>query len=421
MKNFLIDSILDLQDKFRAFEKELLMLLPRSILFYTFVHSALLSLSWVIRPLLLYTLGYSGFEFGLLGSIVLASSMAASLVGGWYVDRYNALSLMYISIALESLSILLLSSGDKILIVLSAVVSGLGWDLNWNTFTILISRISSEKKYEHVYSYVWSLSFIGNAVGAFMGWVPGILISYFHYPEREVYRITLIMVSLLVFSTLLLLRKVSEPKGHPIAKKEEDREKCCGWRELPWSIVGRFILVEALIGFGAALSIHNISYYFILKYGVGSGELGTMYGLNDLIMGLLMILLPEASRRVGGALRLYILLSGTSIPLLIAITLATNYYIAMALYLVRTVLMNITHPIYSAFMMRIIPSSYRGRSLSIINISRNFTSVFARGLGGYLLDIDLELPLRITSLVYSIDIILLTFLFKEHVFKKSVQ
>jgi len=50
-------------------------------------------------------------------------------------------------------------------------------------------------------------------------------------------------------------------------------------------------------------------------------------------------------------------------------------------------------------------------------------SAIGRGLGGYMLDIDLELPLRLTATIYSLSLTYLFLVFKffnyENLYKKN--
>lgn len=50
--------------------------------------------------------------------------------------------------------------------------------------------------------------------------------------------------------------------------------------------------------------------------------------------------------------------------------------------------------------MKMIPLMYRGRASAISNISWSLPMEIGCGLDGYLLDINLELPLKLTVLLY---------------------
>jgi len=236
---------------------------------------------------------------------------------------------------------------------------------------------------------------LGRAIGAYMGWIPGLLSFYLNIPIHGLYRWVIITIALTRLPLISIIGGVKEPDTSPRVENQVIKEI-----NIPWKTIGKFVIVGALVGFGASISIHNISYYFVLKYNVESGELGSIYGSIDLFMAILSFILPDLAQRMGGSLRLYLLLTSSSIPLLIGITLINNYLFASAIYVIRSILMNVANPLYTAFQMKVIPPMYRGRAAAIFNVSWMFPIGIGRGLGGYLLDIDLELPLRLTAILY---------------------
>ncbi len=274
------------------------------------------------------------------------------------------------------------------------------------SYTVLLSRLVPERDYHYTYTYVSALSQLGNGFGSILGWIPGIIAYYTLQPIVDAYRYIIVATSLSRLALLPVLLRIRER----VVREKASRE---GAIEVPWRVIGKFVFVESLIGFGASISIHNIDYYFVLKYGIGSGELGTMYSSIQFFMAFTMFTLPDLAEHVGGPLKLYIVLTSTSIPLLLAITLLNNYLVAAIIYVVRTILMNVASPLFTAFQMRLIPPGYRGRGYAVLSLSWTLPAIPGRGFGGYLLDLDLELPLRLTALVYLVAILSLTILFKN--------
>ena len=278
----------------------------------------------------------------------------------------------------------------------------------------MVSRVVKEERYYYVYPYIDALDMVGNAIGSYAGWLPEIIVKTYGLSYLEVYRYTLLttaMLSLLAIIPLIKIKIVETPKTSRSVKGFVESFK--GIPRSTWRVIGKIMVFEALIGLGAAMSIHNISYYFMLKYGIESGELGTLYGTESLLMALLMMFMPKVSEFVGSPLKAFVLVSFTSIPPLVAITFVNNYLLAFALYIVRTVLMNVASPLFTAFMMAVVPSDHRGKASSIVDLSRSVPSAIGRGLGGYMLGIDLELPLRITAIIYTLSLTYLFLVFRS--------
>ncbi len=99
-------------------------------------------------------------------------------------------------------------------------------------------------------------------------------------------------------------------------------------------------------------------------------------------------------------------------------TLVNDYFVASTLYLIRSILMNVSNPLYTAFALSLVPRDKRGIATSILNLSSRIPTGIGRAIGGWLLDIDYELPLRITALLYSISLTFLASCFKDYLRRK---
>ena len=389
------------------------LILPRGLLVFSFVDVALMSIVWVVEAPYLRLLGFTPLEYGILGSIMAVTSLAGLVTVGWLTDRFKAVPLIVLSLLLRLLCLILLVTGVKELIYLSAGIGGFASPLLWVPFEVLISRIVEKERYHYAYPYIHAFTQVGNAIGAYSGWIPELTSKAYGMNILELYRLTIIVSAFAALLLIHLLRGIKEQ--HPIlAKGGGLLDTIRGVPRDVWRVMGKLALAEALIGLGASISIHNISYYFILKYKVGSGGLGTLYGSENLVMAFLMLLLPKLSERLGGSLRTYVIISSTSIPLLIGITLVNNYYMAMTLYIARTVLMNVAHPLLTAFTMNIIPPEHRGKASSIMGLSWQIPTVPGRSIGGYLLQVGLEAPLRITAALYVAALTYLMIAFRRH-------
>ncbi|OYT46627.1 MAG: hypothetical protein B6U85_07365 [Desulfurococcales archaeon ex4484_42] len=395
---------------------------PSQLIAYTVIDAFFWSLIWLIEAPYLKSLGFTPFEFGLFGSISVASSIVTLPISGWIVDRFRLIHVMIVSLIASSGSILLMVTGVKILIYLSAFLGGFVGSIPFIGFRVLVSRVVREERYYYVYPYIDALDMVGNAIGSYAGWLPEIIVKTYGLSYLEVYRYTLLttaMLSLLAIIPLIKIKIVETPRTSRSMKGFVESFK--GIPRSTWRVIGKIMVFEALIGLGAAMSIHNISYYFMLKYGIESGELGTLYGTESLLMALLMMFMPKVSEFIGSPLKAFVLVSFTSIPPLVAITFVSNYLLAFTLYIARTVLMNVASPLFTAFMMAVVPPEHRGKASSIVDLSRSVPSAIGRGLGGYMLGIDLELPLRITAIIYTLSLTYLFLVFRSDKLSRTMK
>jgi len=184
-----------------------------------------------------------------------------------------------------------------------------------------------------------------------------------------------------------------------------------------WGVLGRLVLVNIIISLGAGASIHLIDYYFVLKYNVSSGELGTLWSVQNLVMGLLMFQMPRLSSMVGGALRAYIIVAFPSVLLLALLIPAQSFIVAASIYVVRSTLMNVANPLYQAFEMSLIPRRFRGRGASILSLAWQIPAGLGRSVGGALMDVNVDAPIAITTGLYTLAFILLIAFFPNYVLK----
>lgn len=56
--------------------------------------------------------------------------------------------------------------------------------------------------------------------------------------------------------------------------------------------------------------------------------------------------------------------------------------------------MNVARPLYTAFLMSIIPLEHRGKTSSILGIARRIAIIPGRSIGGYLLEIKLRATIK---------------------------
>ncbi len=384
----------------------------RKVTAFALTSTVLPTLSYVVKAPYLRLLGFSPVEYGILGSLTTAVSLALVLLTGWLTDRYRASTLVFVALLLESASYALTASGLRPLIYLASMLVGASDALFMIPIEVLVSRITSKERFHYSYTYLYASMSFGNAVGAILGWVPERLGGVLAASTLESYRYCLLIVALLNPLPALFLLGLREEVG--TTSRHSSGVDLHGIA-LAFKTLGqafyKLVVFEGVITLGASLAIHNANYYFVLKYGVGSGELGTLQFFENLGMGALMLTMPKLSERVGDPLKTYAYVAFTSLPLLVAITYVNNYYLAMALFVTRTIIMNVASPLFTAFMMSILPEEHRGKALSLMDVTRDLVSIAGRSLGGYLLGLNLECPFRLTTGVYCVALayLLLTF------------
>ena len=380
----------------------------RRLLLLGMLNGASWGLVWSVLAPYLRSLGYSGAEYGLMGGTAVVSGAIMTLVGGGLSDRVGARRVAAAGLLLQSVALLLISRGSFATVSAGFFLNGAANGLAFTSMQALVARSGRDEALHYTFSYISAMSTLGGAIGSFAGWAPVLASRHAGVPLVEAYRAALAVSSLLPLVSAPLALTVPEDLGPRWART--------GIREGLKHLRGRFARVavaNVLIGFGAAMSIHNIDYYFSAKYGVTSAQLGSIFGLQQLFMAALMTVMPRLADRAGGPLRVYLAVSYSSIPLLVAMTLTDSFALASALYLVRSILMNVANPLFNAFVMRLVPRELRGTASALLSLSWTLPAGGGRAVGGYLLDIDLELPLRLTAVLYTVALTYIALEFRD--------
>ncbi len=370
--------------------------IQKSLLILAFLNGVTFGLLISVLAPFMYEAGFSGTEFGLLTSGSVASSIAATVLSGYLSDALGARRVLFAGYIVKALAFTLIASGNTALMAIGFLLQGISMGVSWSAGSALVSRSGRDETLHFTFSYFAAASTLGAALGSFSGGLPVAASKFLGVELLNAYRtiiLALAPLSLIQAFIALLVREfiVGGRARSPIsgyAKVLRER---------------RFLVLLAfnmVIGLGASMSIHNIGYYFAAKYGVTSAEIGFVNGLEQLVMALLMIYTPRIASVLGSPLKAYLFLASSSIPLLVAITFVDSFLLAAGLYVVRTILMNAANPLLEAITLKQVPRAMRGSAASLLSLSFTVPAALGRSLGGFMLDIDLELPLRTTALLY---------------------
>lgn len=369
--------------------------IPRKLAAY-YVSDYLLSTAIiVVQAPFLKLVGITPLEYGILGAINYGCGVVSTLYGGLLADRYRAFNVMALSFVLFTAGVLMIATGVKLWIFVGMAVRGLS-SFGTLTLRVAVSRIFSEREYERVYSNIYSLSLLGQGIGAFSGWLPYALHVAWGVPLFESYRYTMIACSLGSLATLYLLYmpEIVSCRGGEKVSLLFDRELA--------KKLARFIVARGFLTLAAFTAVQNARYYFVLKFNAQSNALGTLRGAECLALASLMNLSPRVKKKLGSSVKAFVALSFANAPLLFLVTLAPSFPIAAAIYVVRTVVANLGAPLLTSFTMRLIPREWRGRGLSMIRLSMWGFAIPGRILGGDLMGIDLDLPFTAGAIFYAV-------------------
>lgn len=181
----------------------------------------------------------------------------------------------------------------------------------------------------------------------------------------------------------------------------------------------RFLIYNALIGFGAGLVVPYFNVYLKYKVNAGTDTIGVIMSLAQAAMGMGGLITPFMAKRLG-RIKTINTCQILSIPFLLLIALPPNIYIVAAAMFMRNGLMNMAGPVTGTLTMELINSTQRSTFASINNIANNLSRAISTMVGGLIMahvPYGYEVPYFLTALLYLAATILFHNTFAGYDFK----
>jgi MFS family permease len=252
-------------------------------------------------------------------------------------------------------------------------------------------------------------------------------------PETGALRTTLLLGAVTSLASILLYRgirpaAVHEPHGDDpdrAARRAARRRRIlqgAGVRRMfrvlaprRWHLWWRLALPHGLVGLGAGLTIPFINLYFTDRFGLPKTWLGIVMGASQLTMTVAILGMPRMVRRMG-LLKATILTELLSLPFFVTLAFTTNLVVGVAAFVLRTALMNLSHPLWRNLIMEITPLRWRAAVNGVTMLAWNLGWAFSNRVGGALVETSGDwlgrgvdgyaVPMLLTSSAYVVAIVL---------------
>ncbi len=321
--------------------------------------------------------GYTREFLGLVNSMPSAGALVFGILAGRFSDRIGRKPALLIGICFSGLALLAeVTSPQQPVIVAAAFLNGVFNTLVLVSQAPLMMKLSDSKNRTMLFSLNYGLQTLSGAVGSvFAGQLPGFFGVLLGVKEHSAiaYQAVLIASILLGTTSLLPVWLMKEPRGQiapaaPPAAGESAR------RRISSSLVGltaRMTAPQIVIGFGAAILIPYMNVFFKDRFNISDSLLGFLFSFSSLLIGVGSLLAPRLTTRLGGKVRAIVVTQAASLAFLLLAGFAPFLWLSSIGYLLRTALMNMASPLYSAFCMEHTPEQHQGFVNSILNLSWN--------------------------------------------------
>ncbi|MFX1474977.1 MAG: MFS transporter [Promethearchaeota archaeon] len=368
----------------------------------------------------LLTLGYSNtFLGGVMGLGAFSMAICSLLVGPFVarVGTKNALilgSLIHLTISIPRV----LTPFPEIFVV-GAVLSGISSAMGNVAFAPFIAKSSTSYERTHLFGTNALLAILSNFAGSTLaGFLPGwaslvFLLPIDSAPSFQLALIGWILPIILNIIPILAIREFEDLAA------TETLDKAASPRSSAPEPKGRkelfilFAIPTALIGLGAGFVVPFLSVFFWDFYDLPTPLVGFIQGLGQLTVATGSFISPGLSTRLG-KVRTVVLCQTLSLPFLFLIAVLVNPVVAIACFLLRGALMNMTGPVDSGFKMEMVPHRWRAYLTSVNSFAWNFPWAISTQITGPLFDADLYLlPFWFTLACYSASTVLYAVFFRS--------
>jgi len=329
-----------------------------------------------------------GHDQALLGQLITDSNLmalAGALPAGYFSDRLGRkYSLLLASLMLSSAMLGIVVWSSVLGLHLMNMLMGLSQSLSGVTKGPFLMENSGEDERTYLFSFDMGLRmmamFVGNWLG---GQLPTRLgqVADVSATSSTAYGWSIACVAGVMFLGLIPLallrrKRTARQKGEPTLSPYQYARK-------EPRLLLKLTLPMLVISLGAGLLIPFVNIFFRNVHGRSDSAIGTLFAWGSLAMGIGLLSAPPLAER-WGKIRVVVISQALSIPFLCMLGFAPWFGVSAVAYLARLALMNMSNPVYQAFVMEQAEPEARATVASLISISWNFGRSFSPTVSGWL-------------------------------------
>ncbi len=328
-----------------------------------------------------------GFDESVLGNLITTSSfvaLIAALPMGYLADTIGRKNSLVLSSALLAIAILAMALWQtETSLYAMNVVSGLAQSLAGVTMSPFLMENSDEKERTYLFSFgqglTMTMASIGNWIGGYlptwMGNVAGVPATSSHAYGNSILAAGVFAVVAILPLLFITTPKISRGQRAVFAPFEFAAKH-------PGMLV-KFILPMLLTSLGAGLIMPFMNVFFRVVHNQPDPVIGALFAWGSLAMGIGLLIAPPLAERTG-KIQLVVISQALSIPFLILLGFSPIFWVGAATYYIRLALMNMSSPVYQAFVMEHVEPSGRATVASLTSMAWNFGWAFSPTISGWL-------------------------------------
>lgn len=343
----------------------------RLLLWVTIINGIIVSGWQLFFNIYILQSGFTREFLGIVNSLPALTGLIFGLPMGRFSDRIGRKQALIIGVALSSVGYFgQVIFKQPVMIAIMAAIAGTFYMLIIVSTSPLMMKLSDANNRTMLFSLNYGLQTIAGAVGSlFAGQLPALFGNLFHVEATNAiaYRAVLIVTVFIGTTALIPLWKMKEPETPQL--KPELESQHTGIRSGLTRLTFKLATPNFLIGFGAAILIPYMNVFFKDKFAISDSLLGLLFSLSSLSIAIGTLFGPALTTRLGGKIRTVAFTQLGSVIFMLMIGFVPSLWIAGFAVLVRSALMNMSSPLYSAFCMEQTPEHQQGTASSVLNIA----------------------------------------------------
>ena len=369
--------------------------------------SAILTVSFSIY---LSKLGASAVGIGFIFTGISLFAALRSLVEGLISDRYGRKPILLYNAGLMVAGGVVFSVTQNLtILMLTAVLFSVGGRLPYTPAeqAMLTENVSNEDR-----TTAFSInSFIGTIAAVFGSFAAGLpeMLQAMDISEIASYKPIFMIFATAGLTTLVFFLFLEETVQRSAQEDEAVEEVDPDERILlmKWSgVIALDIIGGSFIG-------NLLSYWFYIKFGVGPGKIGALFGASRFIAAFSYLIGLKMAERVG-TIRATVLSRIPVVVVNILTPMIPNYTGAALLRGFMSLFSMIDVPLRQSYLMGVIKSRRRASAAGVVTVVSRVTAAGAPLLTGYLIQyISLGLPFQIAATFQLSSAGFMYFIFKD--------
>ncbi len=382
----------------------------------------------IIVPLYLAHLGFNAVHIGILFTAAAITSAVLAAAIGVLSDRFGRKTfLILISLMMAGGGLVFALSGNFAVLVTAGALGTIGrgggagsggaFGPYYPAEQALIAEHASDAQRTSIFGALSFVGVIGGAIGSVLAALPQALRGT-GLSLIDGYRLLFLLTMAVGVAMVIVVLPVHESHGPALRRRRPAgpvaasapaessspvRQTVLGLSVPSWRLIWRFMVTNLTNGLAIGMLGPFVVYWFYVRFGVDSAELGGLFFVINLAAALPYLLAGRLARRLG-AVNTVVVTRAISVVLLFATAIMPTYALAAAMYLVRMCANTLSNPVRQSYLMGVIPPAERSSAAGLANLPSQVATSFTPSLAGYLMQqVALALPLELAAALQGLN------------------